>query len=71
MLDHPIVTNIERTGFPNMVAQPEHYGIDYFGDEILVEDEIVEDPNTGETVLKENLERYLAEVYEFKFQTAK
>jgi len=71
MLDHPVTTRILRTGYPNMLAQSEHYGIDYFGDEILVDDDIIEDPNTGETVLKDNLERYLVEVYEFKFQTAK
>lgn len=71
MLEHPVTTRILRTGYPNMIAQAEHYGIDYFGDEILVDDDIIEDPNTGETVLKDNLERYLHEVYDFKFQTAK
>jgi hypothetical protein len=71
MLEHPVTTRILRTGYPNMLAKSEHYGIDYFGDEILVDDDIVEDPNTGEIVLKDNLERYLHEVYDFKFQTVK
>ncbi|MDE3837901.1 hypothetical protein C0966_00565 [Bacillus methanolicus] len=70
MRDHPVIEQINRTGFPNMVAQPEHNGIDYFGTEILAGDEIVIDENNGEVVLKENLEDYLAEVYEFRFTTA-
>jgi hypothetical protein len=51
-----------------MINQPEHYGIDYFGDEILVGDEIVE--INGEIVLKDNFEDYLTEVLEVKFMTA-
>ncbi|MED0702853.1 hypothetical protein P4S79_09710 [Aeribacillus composti] len=70
-IQDPRITRTLRTGYPNMVAQPEHVGIDYFGEEILIDDDIVEDPNTGETVLRDNLERYLSEVYDFKFQTAK
>jgi hypothetical protein len=70
MLEHLAITRTIRTGFPNMVAQPEHAGIDYFGSEILAGEEIVIDENTGEVVLKENLEQYLSEVYEFRFTTA-
>lgn len=68
MGDHPMIEQVLRTGFPNMVAQPEHAGIDYFGDEILDGDDIVE--YDGEIILKDNLERYLTEVMEFEFKTA-
>ncbi|MCM3404939.1 hypothetical protein M3655_22640 [Cytobacillus oceanisediminis] len=68
MGDHPMIEQIQRTGFPNMAAQLEHSGIDYFGDEILEGDDIVE--YDGEIVLRDNLERYLSEVMEFKFKTA-
>ncbi|MBY0157303.1 hypothetical protein H0178_16050 [Cytobacillus firmus] len=67
-MDHPTVNQIQRTGYPNIVAQPEHAGIDYFGDEILVGDDIVE--YDGEIILRDNLERYLKEVMEFEFKTA-
>jgi hypothetical protein len=68
MLEHPAITRVNRTGLANVVNQSEHIGLDYFGDEVLVGDDYIEDD--GEIVLKENLERYLNEVYEFKFQTA-
>ncbi|MCM3705341.1 hypothetical protein M3205_06310 [Cytobacillus firmus] len=68
MMDHPTVNRIQRTGFPNMLAQPEHSGIDYFGVEILEGDDIVE--YDGEIILRDNLERYLTEVMEFEFKTA-
>lgn len=71
-IEHPDITRTLRTGYPdglrNMINQPEHYGIDYFGDEILVGDEIVE--INGEIVLKDNFEDYLTEVLEVKFMTA-
>jgi Hypothetical protein Yqai len=70
-LEHPEITQVNRTGYVNMVAQSEHAGIDYFGTEILIGDEIVTDDNTGEVVLKEDLEKYLEEEYGFKFTTAK
>ncbi|RBN38427.1 hypothetical protein DMN50_25450 [Priestia megaterium] len=53
-----------------MIAQSEHAGVDYFGTEILIGDEIVTDDNTGEVVLKDDLEKYLEEEYGFKFTTA-
>jgi uncharacterized protein YacL (UPF0231 family) len=72
MLEHPDIIRCNRTGYPdglrNMVNQPEHYGIDYFGDEILVGDEIVE--INGEIVLKENFDYYLEEIIGAKFKTA-
>ncbi|MGG3803128.1 YqaI family protein [Metabacillus fastidiosus] len=67
MRDHPVIESMERTGFPNMIAQPEHEGIDYFGDEILMGDDIVE--FDGEIILKDNLERFLVEIG-FLFKTA-
>ena len=69
-LEHPEITQVNRTGYVNIVAQSEHAGVDYFGTEILIGDEIVTDDNTGEVVLKEDLEKYLEEEYGFKFTTA-
>ncbi|AKO92678.1 hypothetical protein BEH_11585 [Priestia filamentosa] len=69
-MEHPEITQINRTGYPSMVEQSEHTGVDYFGTELLAGDDIVEDPATGEVVLKEDLEKYLKEVYEFKFSQA-
>jgi Hypothetical protein Yqai len=69
-LEHPEITQVNRTGYVNMVVQSEHAGVDYFGTEILIGDEIVTDDNTGEVVLKEDLEKYLEEEYGFKFTTA-
>ena len=69
-LEHPEITQVNRTGYVNIVAQPEHAGVDYFGTEILIGDEIVTDDNTGEVVLKEDLEKYLEEEYGFKFTIA-
>ncbi|MCM3324270.1 YqaI family protein [Cytobacillus kochii] len=67
-MEHPEVTQLRRTGYPNLVAQPEHAGIDYFGEEILEGDEIVE--YDGEIILKGNLQRYLCEVLGFEFKSA-
>ncbi len=68
MLEHPSITQVNRTGYPeNLREQPEHAGIDYFGTEILEGDQIVE--FDGEVVLKENLEQYLA-VLGFTFKIA-
>lgn len=70
MLEHPAITRINKTGYPeNMIEQPEHNGNDVFGDEILTGDEIVIDEN-GEIILKDNLERYLSEAYGFQFTQA-
>ncbi|MGE6376580.1 YqaI family protein [Peribacillus muralis] len=69
-LEHPDVTQDLETGFANLVAQPEHYGTDYFGNEVLVGDSVVIDPSNGEMVLEVNLEDYLIEVKGFQFKTA-
>lgn len=70
-MDHPMVTKINKTGYPNLVAQPEHAGMDYFDDEILDGDAIVIDEERGNVVLEENLEDYLIEVLGFRYATAK
>ncbi|MEK4924141.1 hypothetical protein MKX78_19730 [Cytobacillus sp. FSL R5-0569] len=67
-MEHPEVTQLQRTGYPNLVAQPEHAGMDYFGEEILEGDEIVE--YDGEIILEGNLQRYLCEVLGFEFKSA-
>jgi hypothetical protein len=70
MLQHPVISQIEKQGYPNMVSQPEHNGIDFFGEEILAGDSIVIDPDNGEVILEENLEDYLIEKCKFHFTTA-
>ena len=67
-LEHPDITQANKTGYPNMTAQPEHFGIDYTGEEVLTGDQIVISPD-GELILKSNLEEYLS-LIGFKFQTA-
>ncbi|WP_312093728.1 YqaI family protein [Niallia sp.] len=67
-LEHPVVTQINQTGYPNMVAQPEHAGTDFFSDEILVGDSIIE--HNGNVILESNLEDYLIEELGFKYKTA-
>ncbi|WP_397443420.1 YqaI family protein [Peribacillus sp. TH24] len=69
-IEHQVISQTIKTGYPNLVAQPEHAGIDFYGHEILIGDSIVMDPSTGEIVLKENLEGYLSEVYGFSFKKA-
>jgi hypothetical protein len=44
---------------------------DVFGTELLPGDEIVIDNITGETILKENLERYLTESKNYHFCTVR
>ena len=69
-LEHPIVTEVNKTGYANLVAQPEHFGTDYFGNEVLIGDSVVLDPSNGEMVLEDSLEVYLIEVKGFQFKTA-
>ncbi|AOH53327.1 hypothetical protein ABE28_003105 [Peribacillus muralis] len=69
-LEHPIVTEVNKTGYANLVAQPEHFGTDYFGNEVLIGDSVVLDPSNGEMVLEDSLEDYLIEVKGFQFKTA-
>ncbi|MGG3624366.1 hypothetical protein ABES25_12495 [Bacillus gobiensis] len=67
-IEHPVISNINRTGYANMADQEEHQGIDFFGNEILSGEDVVIDED-GEMVLKDDLEKFLAEKYGFKFQT--
>ncbi|SNT42552.1 Hypothetical protein Yqai [Bacillus sp. OK838] len=60
-----------ETGCSNLVAQKEHCGIDYFGNEIIEGDAIIIDKNNGEVFLENSLEDYLIEVLDFQFTTAK
>lgn len=70
MLQHPSITRTMQLGYPIMANSEEHVGVDYFGDEILANDQIVVDEEKNEIILKENLEAYLEEVYGFSFKSA-
>lgn len=50
-------------------GDPAHAGVDYFGNEIVAGDEIVI-TDDNEVVLKDDLERFLTEVYGFEFTEA-
>lgn len=39
-MDHPVVAEIERTGYPAGYEEREHYGSDVYGNEVYVGDEI-------------------------------
>jgi hypothetical protein len=67
IIEHPDVSRTLKHVYPKEEVS---WGIDYFGDEILHGDELVSDSNTGEVVLKENLNRYLKEVYGLEFKKA-
>ncbi|WP_273129002.1 YqaI family protein [Bacillus weihaiensis] len=68
-LEHPMITHINATGYPSKDVEPkESAGSDYYDNEILVGDEIVE--HDGEIILADSLEDYLIEVLEFKFRKA-
>ncbi|WP_018664591.1 YqaI family protein [Heyndrickxia acidiproducens] len=69
-IEHPDITQTLKTGYPNLIEQPEHFGTDFRGNEILVGDSVVLDPETGEICLEEDLEDYLIEVKGFVFKTA-
>jgi hypothetical protein len=68
-IEHPIITRINDTGYPSKEVEPkESADVDYFGNEILVGDEVV--VHNGETILTDSLGDYLIEVLEFEFKTA-
>jgi hypothetical protein len=69
-IEYPDITQAQKTGYPNLLAQPEHAGTDITGDEILEGDTVIELPN-NELLLETNLEDYLIEELGFKFYTAK
>jgi predicted RNA-binding Zn-ribbon protein involved in translation (DUF1610 family) len=56
-------------GPANLAKQPEHWGDDMLGDEILMGDSYIELPN-GEVLLESNLEDYLIENLGWVFKTA-
>lgn len=68
-IEHPDITRVNKTGYVNMVSQPEHFGIDYFGDEVLIGDEAVI-THEGELVLRGSLEKYLHEALGYTFFVA-
>ncbi|MGP4061476.1 hypothetical protein [Halobacillus sp. H74] len=39
-LNHPVIDQIERTGHPFGIPEPEHYGLDGLGNEVFAGDEI-------------------------------
>jgi hypothetical protein len=68
-LEHPSITQANKTGYANLVEQPEHAGTDIHGNEVLVGDSIVLLPN-GEMVQESDLEDYLIEQLGWVFKTA-
>ncbi|WP_044139524.1 YqaI family protein [Bacillus pumilus] len=70
-IEHPMITQINATGYPKGVGVVDFVGTDYFGDEIFSSDEYVIDENVGEMILVDNLERYLKEQLDFTYVNAK
>ncbi|WP_083632443.1 YqaI family protein [Domibacillus antri] len=67
-MDHPMITQIERTGYPTgMQVEPE--GVDYFGNEYFAGEEIIITED-NEVVRLESLEDYLIEVMGVRFTKA-
>lgn len=66
-LEHHLITKMNRDGFLNVFRQPEFMGFDVFGDPINPGDDVVFDGD--DVILQDNLEKYLAKYYDFKFQT--
>jgi hypothetical protein len=73
-MEHPMVTQINRTGYPeNMIAQPLYNAKDFFGDAISTGAAIVVIPNhnSKDIILESNLEDYLIEVLGCQYKLAK
>lgn len=66
MLEHPQISEINRKGYLNALNQPECMGTDFFGNELLVGDDVVE--YEGEIVLRDDLDKFL-EALGFQFKT--
>jgi hypothetical protein len=65
-LEHPSIVQANKTGYANVLNQPECQGLDYFGNEIVTGDDVVE--YDGEVVLRDNLNEFL-EALGFTFKT--
>ncbi|WP_281659101.1 hypothetical protein [Halobacillus sp. Cin3] len=39
-MNHPVIKQVERTGFPKGVTEPEHIGLDAMGNEVFEGDQI-------------------------------
>lgn len=58
-MDHPMVTEIMRTGYPSHVKEPELYGDDALGNEVFKGDEIYvfeDEFFLRETLIQESVE---------------
>jgi hypothetical protein len=64
--NHPVINEMEQKGLVNALNQPECQGLDYFGNELLIGDDVVE--YDGEVVLRDNLYDFL-EALGFTFKT--
>lgn len=67
-IEHPIIAELNRKGYAGATDQ-ECWGTDYYGELIVSGDDVAE--FGGDIVLKDNLERYLSEIWDFKFYTMK
>lgn len=67
LLEHPVVSELNRKGYIGP-SDSMIFGIDVFGDEIFLGDDVVIDGS--EMILRDNLERYLSKYYGFEFKTA-
>lgn len=65
-LEHPSISQANKTGYTNVLNQQECQGLDYFGNEILSGDDVVE--YDGDIVLRDNLNEFL-EALGFTFKT--
>ncbi|KYC74093.1 hypothetical protein NST30_06320 [Bacillus sp. FSL K6-3846] len=71
-MDHPIITQIERTGYPASVPKDDEKVRDFYGEEVsLAHEDYVFDKNQGEIIFIDNLPRYLKEELEFEFHSGK
>jgi hypothetical protein len=68
-LEHPSITHVNRTGYANVVNQPEHFGTDVMGREIVKGNSYIEMPN-GELLHEDSVEDYHIEVLGLTYKTA-
>jgi hypothetical protein len=65
-LEHPQISEMNRKGLIGALNQPECEGLDYFGNELLIGDDVVE--FEGEIVLRDQLDDFL-QALGFTFKT--